>query len=324
MAENGTAVVEYHGTAVATVDEVLNQTKRIKEIMARVMIENVHYGIIPGVKKPSLWKPGAESLCVAFHIAPTYPQVIEDRFDDGVRYRVKCVGVHQGSGRIVAEGIGSCSSMEEKYKWRRTYSNKEFDNTDPARRRIDFYWDKDKRAEYEIKQIRAETADEENTLLKMAAKRAMIAMTLNALAASDVFAQDLEDLSKKVLEQVVDETEGAGGDDKKKGYKEPRSKKDKTSTAGAATGTTATARTAATASQGNPEPAKVELANEGMIAHFSKKIEEAGSTWKRELDWAKFPAGHQLTKDDCKAMLLHAQQPTGKPSTASGELALQP
>jgi recombination protein RecT len=116
---------------------------------------------------------------------------------------------------------------------------------------------------------------------------------------------------------------GAGGDGKKGGYKEPRSKK-QASTAGAATGSTAATTTAATASQGNPEPPKVELANEGMITHYTKKIEAAGSTWSRELAHAKFPPDHKLTKDDCRVMLLHAMQPSGNPSgPAPGELALQ-
>jgi hypothetical protein len=46
-------------------------------------------------------------------------------------------------------------------------------------------------------------ADVANTILKMAKKRAQIDMTLTATAASDVFEQDLEDLTDEVRENVV-------------------------------------------------------------------------------------------------------------------------
>jgi len=47
-------------------------------------------------------------------------------------------------------------------------------------------------------QIRTEAADMANTVLKMACKRAMIAMTLNVTAASDIFTQDIEDLPEEL------------------------------------------------------------------------------------------------------------------------------
>src|SRR5208282_1157277 len=46
----------------------------------------------------------------------------------------------------------------------------------------------------EVKQVRSEHHDLENTILKMACKRAHVAMTLNVTAASDIFTQDIEDL----------------------------------------------------------------------------------------------------------------------------------
>lgn len=172
----------------------------IQEVMKAVMIgpstenpEGVHYGIIPGTKKKTLYKAGAEVLCATFHIAPSYKA--EDLSGpDFVRYRVTCVGTHQASGIVMGEGLGECSSLEEKYKWRKATANREFDNTPEDRRRFKYGWNSAKREEYEIKQVRAESADQANTILKMACKRALTAMTLNVLAASDIFSQDIEDL----------------------------------------------------------------------------------------------------------------------------------
>lgn len=230
-------IVSYQGTEIATATQVVAHVHRVQEIMKSVMKKDVHYGIIPGTEKNTLYKPGAELLCMSFHIAPTY-QVVEDRFDDGVRYRVTCSGVHQGSGRVVADGLGSCSSMEEKYKWCKTYNKKEFEATPIDRRRMNYGYNRQKREEYEVMQVRVETADIENTLLKMASKRALIAMTLNALAASDIFAQDLEDLSKKVIDMMNEDDEGGGekratvnsksGKDKAAPKKEPADAKDST------------------------------------------------------------------------------------------------
>lgn len=215
-------IVQYQGHAIATAAEMVSHTLRVQEVLQSVMKKDVHYGIIPGTTKNTLYKPGAELLCATFHIAPTYPEIIEERFPDGVRIRVRCVGIHQGSGLTVAEGLGSCNSMEEKYKWCKAYK-REFDATPPDRRRMQYGYNKSERKEYEVMQVRVETADIENTLLKMASKRAMIAMTLNALAASDAFAQDLEDLSKKVLDMMTEDDTGEDGK-KKEGVKTPQSK----------------------------------------------------------------------------------------------------
>ena len=47
-------------------EDLVARTQKILEIKAKVMRQNIHYGIIPGCRKPSLWKPGAEILCQGF------------------------------------------------------------------------------------------------------------------------------------------------------------------------------------------------------------------------------------------------------------------
>jgi len=178
--------------------EIRAQVNLIQEVMAAVMKEGTHYGKIPGTPKPSLWKPGAEVLGTTFHIAPSYR--VEDLSGlDFVRYRVCCIGTHQATGIVMGEGYGECSSMEEKYKWRKASSIKEFEAMSEDRRRIKHGYSREDRAEYEIKQVRAESADQANTILKMACKRAQVAMTLNVTAASDIFTQDIEDLPEELL-----------------------------------------------------------------------------------------------------------------------------
>lgn len=183
-----------------SVGQVVSHVRLIQEVMQSVMKKDTHYGVIPGCEKPSLWKPGAELLCVTFRIAPSY-QIDDLSTEEAVRYRVRCIGTHQGTGAIIGEGLGECSTNEEKYKWRRAASNSEFEATPEDRRRIKYGYNRRDKSEYQIKQIRTEPADLANTALKMAAKRAQVAMAINAVGASDIFAQDLEDLPEEYLNQ---------------------------------------------------------------------------------------------------------------------------
>ena len=174
-----------------TAGEIRAHVNRVQEVMQAVMRKETHYGVIPGSKKPSLYKPGAEVLCATFRIAPSYR--VEDMSNgDSIRYRITAVGTHQTSGVVLGEGIGECSSNEEKYKWRGAICPEEFEGTPPDRRRVKFskYMGKVEKKQ----QVRTEPADIANTVLKMAAKRAQVAMTLNVTAASDCFTQDIEDL----------------------------------------------------------------------------------------------------------------------------------
>lgn len=169
----------------------------VQEVMQAVMKEDTHFGIIPGTKKPSLYKPGAEVLAATFRIAVSYR--VEDLSADGeVRYRVAAVGTHQTSGIVLGEGMGECSSGEEKFRWRRAICDEEFELASENRRRIKFSSYQGKVSK--TKQVRTEPSDQANTILKMACKRAQVAMTLNVTAASDIFTQDIEDLPDELRE----------------------------------------------------------------------------------------------------------------------------
>jgi hypothetical protein len=217
---NQVATIQPRAIAAFTADDMKTHVQRIQQVMKAVMKDGTHYGKIPGTPKPSLWKPGAEVLCVTFHIAPSYR--VDDLSDeDCIRYQMTCVGTHQRTSAILGEGMGECSSNEEKYKWRRTTGPKEFEATEERRRRVKYGYDREARAEYEVRQVRTEPADIANTVLKMACKRAQIAMTLNVTAASDIFTQDLEDLPPEIREGMESE-DGDRGHRGKPTTREPK------------------------------------------------------------------------------------------------------
>jgi hypothetical protein len=187
---------------VLSTAEVIERTKRIREVMEAVMKPNVHYGIIPGTPKPTMFQPGADVLNVTFRIAPKVAQIDDLSNDDEVRYRILVQGVHQTTGEILADGVGECSSNEEKYRWRKSVCDEEWAETDATRRREK--WAKNNQKPYKVRQVRMSPADVANTVLKIAVKRAKVAMTINATAASDVFAQDLEDLTEELREHIAE------------------------------------------------------------------------------------------------------------------------
>lgn len=166
--------------------DLLKRHKDVEWLLAKVMVKGMHYGVIPGSKKNSLLKPGSELLLPRFGLG-CFPVVQDLSNEYEIKFMVEAKGVHIATGVHVGSGIGICSSNEEKYKWRRAASKREFENAPPEARRVKYGKD------YTIDQVRQSPDDLMNTILKMAKKRAQIDLTLTCTAASSFFTQDIED-----------------------------------------------------------------------------------------------------------------------------------
>jgi hypothetical protein len=186
------------------VADIISHVQVVQEVMRAVMKPGVHYGTIPGAgDKMTLLKPGAEVLCMAFRVGDTYE--IEDLSTaDKIRYRVNCIGTHQVTGGVLGSGLGEASSSEEKYKWRKAICTEEFEAAPANLRRKKFAKAKGG-GFYMQDQVRTEPDDLANTVLKMANKRAKVAMTINVTACGDMFNQDLEDLDETLRDHLVRE-----------------------------------------------------------------------------------------------------------------------
>jgi hypothetical protein len=195
-----------------SVDSLVKQVQLIQQVMDKVMKEGDHYGKIPGTNKPTLLKPGAEKLCLTFRLDPHYEIIREIRDKDWIAYTVKCALIHIPSNQQIASGVGSCNSRETKYRYRfieestgqslpkEYWKAKEANNSKEMKRilgegnraaKIDGVWVIAKSQKVE----NDNPWDLDNTIIKMACKRALVAATLNATAASDIFTQDLEDMA---------------------------------------------------------------------------------------------------------------------------------
>lgn len=189
------------GDLPATAGEIRAQVNLIQTVMKDVMKEGTHYGKIPGCgDDPTLLKAGAEKIMATFRLAAD-PDINDLSSADEARYRVK-VNMSSPSGVFVGAGIGECSSDEEKYKWRKTICNEEFEETADDRKRSVWKRGWQNKPNYQVKQVRTNVADVRNTILKMAKKRALVDAVLTATAASDIFTQDIEDLPEGYLDNA--------------------------------------------------------------------------------------------------------------------------
>lgn len=200
-----------------SVNSMLRQVKVIQDTLNTVMKEGEHYGKIPGCgPKPTLLKPGAEKISATFHLAPSYEIVTTDFVNGHREYQVTCTLKHTITGFEVGQGVGSCSTMESKYRFRTRDIDtglpipKDYRDNKGAYREQGYKatkigdkwaWVKSERTEHD------NPADYYNTCLKMAKKRAHVDAVLTATAASDIFTQDIEELKDNgVIEGVIVET----------------------------------------------------------------------------------------------------------------------
>lgn len=187
-ARSGSHAVDICATALDAA-AIVRQQEMVRDVMAKVMKEGVHYGVIPGTKGKSLYQAGADVLDRMFRLQPTYTVMSATRNDSSVSFVVQCELVHGPSGTLIAAGIGSCNSRERKYA-----------NTlrKLAVRAA-------KKGEGPVSALELE-----NTILKMASKRARVGACLAATGAGELFSADLEDDSELAEAMEPDEKKRAG------------------------------------------------------------------------------------------------------------------
>jgi len=183
-------------------DEARRRIQQLQRFVKDMMKEGVDYGKIPGVDKPSLWKPGAEKLINIFGLDLELIEV--DRVEDWDKgffyYKYRATLRCAKTGRILGICEGSCNSMESKYRWRAIPEWKASDYDKQRAVRIETRRSKGGH-EYTVYIVENDDPFSlVNTLQKMGQKRAIIGATLIATRASDIFTQDVEDLPSEVIE----------------------------------------------------------------------------------------------------------------------------
>jgi hypothetical protein len=204
-------IVTFEGKNNMTAAEVKGQVQLIQQIMATVMKDGEHYGEVPGCgKKKVLLKSGAEKIAMTFRLGAEFEEISgSGETDSFICYKINCKLIHIPTGNVVGNGRGTCNSKEKKYATRSVYANKATEE-EKAIGKSETRKDRNNNS-YEALVIPQNPWDVQNTIYKMACKRAMVAAILNATAASDLFTQDLEDLPEGT---VVDDNGGEKHSDK--------------------------------------------------------------------------------------------------------------
>lgn len=216
--ENNTAVAEIHENTdfMMGLVELKKRADMVTEIKRQIMKKDTHYGVIPGCgDKPTLLKNGAELLCMAFKLAPEAKVEVADLGNGHREYTVTTTLVSIVTGTPIAAGLGSCSTMESKYRYRNVADfevtgqpipkdakekKQEYRKKGFAMKKVDGQWEWVRFKDTQ-KQENPDIADMYNTVLKMASKRSLIDATLKATGGSCEFTQDLEDMKQDTAPQ---------------------------------------------------------------------------------------------------------------------------
>lgn len=208
------------------------------------------YGIIPGTRKKTLFKSGAEKLCDVYGLKDKYVFISKiENWETGLfDYVIECQLLLKRNDAYVGAGMGSCSSFESKYRWRsaeRTcpqcgasggvlIKEKDFKNTGKEMGWLCWpkkggcgskFAPKDPAIIDQVlgRVVNPDLADTKNTVLKIAKKRAKVDAVIAVTRSSGLFVQDVEDMPPaggapvkpgKPVDVTQEDTEigGASGD----------------------------------------------------------------------------------------------------------------
>jgi hypothetical protein len=222
------SLTRYESMPVMTIENAAERHNELVRFVHDIMKEGVHYGTIPGTPKPTLYKPGGELLCMFFGLTPRYiteasntPQITDEY--PLWRYIQKCQ-LWRGE-TLLSEGHGSCNSYEKRYRFRkasRVCPICEAEAIIKGREEYGGGWlcwrkkggcgakfqdnDESITSQEEGQTLNPDMWDLDNTILKMANKRALIAAVLG-MGASEFFTQDMEDIIEGEYTEIKDEKE---------------------------------------------------------------------------------------------------------------------
>src|SRR5262245_12234967 len=153
----------------AVMQRTITELNAIRAFVVREMREGFDFGTAGTMSgKPTLLLPGAQKTFMYFNV---YPRHGLERFEgDGghVEYVITTRLISRISGVQVGSGLGSASTMETKYRFRKDDRGERYDNPN--------------------------IHDMRNTVLKIAKKRSQVDAALGLACMSELFTQDLEDV----------------------------------------------------------------------------------------------------------------------------------
>jgi hypothetical protein len=190
--------------------ETIEQLRLVREFIYQELKDGVDYGTVQGCgDKPTLLQPGAQKICMFFNVYPDYEVERRDVGEAHVDYIVKTTLISRTTGLKVGSGVGSCSSLERKYRYRQQNRTCPKCGAETIRSSkaggffcgvrsggcgASFAANDASVRNQQIGMIEnVDVADAFNTILKIAKKRSFVDATLSLSCISEFFTQDLEE-----------------------------------------------------------------------------------------------------------------------------------
>ena len=215
MVEEGKTMALPEPQSIITLDEahaaiVVHNVETLTKSFKQWLKEEVDYTrtLFGRSDKPSLLDPGAQKLRSFFR---AYPEThilehLEDRTPgkERVKYVIRADITHV-SGIRIGSGVGSCTTDESKYQYRWLTADKlrdlgytEAQISELPKREMSAR----RGGHFTVYRIRnPEILDLDNTILKMASKRAEVDATLSLPGVSGVFTQDIDQYPDALIDE---------------------------------------------------------------------------------------------------------------------------
>lgn len=202
------------GGGVPAILETMEVLKAVRTFVKSEFKANLDFGIIPGTgTKPTLLLPGAQKACMYFNSYPEYEIITHELGGGHVEYQIKTVIISRSTGQRVGSGLGLCSTMEGKYRFRKgvrvcpqcgkdaiIVGKAEYGGGFVCFNKKGGCGAKFKDGDAAITSQQVGQAENENihdvrnTVLKIAKKRSFVDASIGLGCLSELFTQDLEDI----------------------------------------------------------------------------------------------------------------------------------
>ena len=157
--------------------QVVKQNVELMErAVSTLLIENVDYGTVYGIKEPFLFDPGASTARDLFNCYPQHEVILKETEKGLMTIFMRANLISRKTKEIIASGVGAATMEETKYKWRWVEDPKVwgYNEEDCQKRKAKYH---PYPMTYRI--LNPDVDELKNTILKMASKRAEVDASQN-------------------------------------------------------------------------------------------------------------------------------------------------
>lgn len=197
----------------ARINQMVENRKYVIDQVRPMLQEGIDVYVLPGMKKPSLGKPGAEKLASIFGLQAAF--FVDKETMDAVGYApeerkyVAYICKLSRNGEFAGEGRGATFIEWMRNSYRKVYKKDFGTLTDADKAAGELIKTVGKYGEYEFYKIPEAPVFDDlamNKAIKMAEKSAFVDAVIRTTGCSELFTQDIEDMDMSMYEDAPVET----------------------------------------------------------------------------------------------------------------------